>query len=737
MRIRHRLLLLVLAVLVPAFFATALGINYVYGEQQRSYRKSMQETTRALALVLDKEIARREAILRALATSPSLDKGDLRSFYVQARQIAPGVDTSIVLYDNDGRQVLNTRKPFGATDLPTSYSARALREKLGPDATVVSDVYLSPVGGQYSFSVQIPVKRGDRVTYYIAMGGFVRQLQTLFSEHGLPPEWLGSIVDRNGVLAARSKDADRFVGKQAGAQILAKILASPEGVNEGASLSGEPVVAFYNRAPLSEWTFVVSVPQAEIRRSAVHAATLMAGVSLVLLGLAVAGALAVGRLTAEPIEALRDAAERLGNGEVPPATSSGIVETDEVAAAMQRAGAEIHNAKAELERRVAEAVAASERSQRALLQGQKLEALGRLTGGIAHDFNNVLQTLTTGLELAYFSSGDARVKASLEASQRAVQRGVELAQQLMAFGRVQEARLETLRLQHHLALVTPLLRRALPSNVAFSIDIPDDLWPVNLDALQFELALLNLTMNSRDAMPNGGTLHISAVNETLPEGIADAPPGDYVKVTIIDSGSGMSAEVLAKAIDPFFTTKSVGKGSGLGLPQVYGFTKQSGGALVLRSAPGTGTSSLLYLPRAVNAVVARRESQATADAGSPGGAILFVEDDPLVRDVVQPALELAGFDVTIAANGEQAMTILEAGIPFDAVFSDIVMPGKVSGIDLAAAIRLRMPALAVILATGYSDRRVDVPDVRVIAKPYEVADVVDALKEELLKSTGS
>ncbi|MGV3656229.1 MAG: cache domain-containing protein, partial [Noviherbaspirillum sp.] len=224
---------------------------------------------------------------------------------------------------------------------------------------------------------------------------------------------------------------------------------------------------------------------------------------------------------------------------------------------------------------------ALEETRKALQHSQKMEALGRLTGGIAHDFNNVLQTLTTGIQLALFSAPDAKAKSTLEACQRAVERGMELTRQLLVFGRVQDANLKTVGLAERINGMSPLLRGALPSNIGFHLELAEGLWPARIDPLQFELALLNLTMNARDAMPEGGHFTIAARNLTRRERLGDLEPGNYLEVTVSDTGEGMDKEVMAKALDPFFTTKAVGKGSGMGLSQVYGFVRQMGGALTL------------------------------------------------------------------------------------------------------------------------------------------------------------
>jgi len=429
------------------------------------------------------------------------------------------------------------------------------------------------------------------------------------------------------------------------------------------------------------------------------------------------------------MEDLRHDAQQLGDGAPVQPRASGLLEVDAVNEALVGASERLRRASAELEHRVAEAVASFEHSQRALVQAQKLEALGRLTGGIAHDFNNVLQTLTTGLQAARLGS-DEKVRRLLATCERAVTRGSELARQLMVFGRVQDVRVETFDLDQRLRDVQPLLTGALPTDISFTQDIAPGLWPVTADPLQLELALLNLVMNARDAMPRGGRLRLQAANMGGHPQAQDLPAGDYVAITLQDEGEGMSEEVLARALDPFFTTKGVGRGSGLGLPQAYGFARQSGGALLLRSRVGEGTTATLLLPRA------QAEPQAAAPMAPSGGlqgagCVLLVEDDPLVRDTVRSGLEVSGFEVHAAGDADEALRLLAGAHRIDVVLTDVVMPGSMNGVDLARLLAREHPRLRVVIATGYSDRSIDVPGVRTLAKPYALHQAVAALNDAM------
>ncbi|MES2104961.1 MAG: ATP-binding protein [Pseudomonadota bacterium] len=731
MRIRSRLLILVLAVLIPAIIAAAAGIAYVYLEAQQANKQNMREVVRALALVVDKEIARREAILHTLGASQSLDDGNLGEFYRQAQRISGTTDSAIVLRDKSGAVLFNTRLPFDARLPPAVPAVQELRERYGPDATIVSNLYFSPISKINSFSIQVPVARGGKAIYYLDMGMSVHILQSVFDEQRLPSNWIGTIVDRTGVVVARSRQAENFVGQQGNGPIIAKIMQSSEGFNDGTALSGEAVSAFFSKAPSSDWTFVVSVPQKDMRQAGIDATMMLALLSLFLFGCAIWAALWVAAGTSKSTQVLRRAAESLGRGDDIAAHSFDIEEMDAVHAAMQKTSAELRSAKQELERRVDDAVADAKHAQRALLQGQKLESLGRLTGGIAHDFNNVLQTLTTGLQVAALTSKEEKVKTLIATCQRAVKQGTQLASQLMAFGRTQEARLETVDIAHQVHSAMPLLNGALPSNIEFKLDLAPGIWPVSLDPLQFELALLNLVMNSRDAMPQGGSIQLSVRNESLAQAADPLEAGDYVCLTLGDSGAGMSDEVSSKALDPFFTTKIMGKGSGMGLPQAYGFARQSGGTLTLSSKPDEGTRVAIYLPRTAGSMPAAKPARKESSPSMPAATLLLVEDDTLIRDTVRPALELAGLDVTVARDGDEALRILDSGSSFDLILSDIVMPGATNGIALARAITERFSGTHIVLATGYTEHTVGIPGVRILAKPYDLGDLVNVLKHEL------
>ena len=729
MRIRSRLLLLVSAALIPALLVSALGVAYIYREEQKFSHVSVIEASRALALALDRDVGRRLSILRTLAAAPTLHAGELQRFYSFAAAVARENGGAIILSDLQGKQIVNTRVAFGTPLPPMLPIERETRARVGNEATVVSELYLPPSGlGPYSFAVQHPVRRGGQVVAFLTLASFAAEMQELLAAQRLPPGWNATIVDRRGIVVARSVEHEKYIGKPVRGELRGEMAAHTEGFYEGTSLGGVQATAFFSRVPGTDWSLLIGVPQQALSGPSNRALALMAVLGSLVVAVSLAAAWLVARRIARPVESLREAAQALGAGRPVQVGATGTDELDAVGAAMGTASGEMRAATAELERRVAEAVASYEQSQRALMQAQKLEALGRLTGGIAHDFNNVLQTLSAGLETLKLRASEEQ-RAMLLRCQRAVARGTELARQLMAFGRVQELRAQTIDTGARLAEARHLFSGALPANIRLDYELEAQLWPVLVDPSQLELALLNLVINARDAMPGGGRLALRARNEAI-AARADLEPGEYVALEVSDSGEGMSEEVMARALDPFYTTKGVGKGSGMGLPQAYGFARQNGGTLTLDSRRGRGTTVRLYLPRSHEQIdEASPGAQSARTAGH--GRVLLVEDDDEVRDTVSVALRAAGFEIHTARSADQALARLQAGERYHAVFTDVVMPGAMGGVELAQEIRRRYPRIGVVLATGYSDRAVQLEGVRALPKPYDVQQAVDALNSSL------
>ncbi|MFC4929040.1 response regulator [Massilia sp. GCM10023247] len=593
----------------------------------------------------------------------------------------------------------------------------------------MSDLFTGQVAKRKDFAIQVPVIVNNSLRYHLSMALSVSSLQSLLLRQHLPPTWLASVVDRNGIIVARTRAPERYVGKPMRASSFAKVAHVKETMYQAPTIDGINSRVFASTVPGVDWKVLLSTPTSELRQGPLRAAALLGGLMALLLLVGLVAARRFANRAIASIETLGDSARALGEGVDVPYRPLGWAELDKVAQGLAEASTRIRHAQSDMEARVATAIAATERAQTALLKNQKLEALGRLTGGIAHEYNNLLQTLTTALQLAAFSTREEKVKSLIQTCQRTVTRATALTGQLGSFGRQQEARVTTVDICEQIHSAVQLMKGSLRNDVVVEVHCEKDVWPVALEPLQFDVALLNLALNGRDAMAAGGTLRLQARNVEHDGLDGTLARGDYVLVSMTDTGSGMTPEVMARALDPFYTTKPPGQGTGLGLPQAYAFAAQAGGTLVLDSIPGIGTRVDLYLARACDQ--AAPGAPATIEPAQPiraSGTVLFVEDDALVREAVVRALGDSGFEVLVAENGEAALRLLErAARRPDVVFSDVVMPGQVSGIDLAAILKQRYPGLPVVLATGYTEQQVAVPGVRIVAKPYRIEEVVTVL----------
>ncbi len=367
-----------------------------------------------------------------------------------------------------------------------------------------------------------------------------------------------------------------------------------------------------------------------------------------------------------------------------------------------------------------------ERANMALFQSQKLEAIGKLTGGVAHDFNNLLSVMVNGLGILQRRLVEPEDVRILDAMTRAASRGATLTQQLLAFARRQPLKQENLDLNEVIGSFEAVLRRAGKGSVEFTLDLAEQLPAVRIDAAQLEASLLNLIVNARDATPDGGTICLRTAVVHLGDGeVSTLPAGRYVVVEVADSGEGMSSDTLARAVEPFFTTKPVGKGTGLGLSQAYGLAQQSQGDLVLRSVVGEGTQVAFYLP-------ALGEGEPAATVASAVEKALVVDDQDDVREMAVALFGTLGYQVISARNGMEALEALKKDRQIDVLFSDVVMPGM-SGISLARQARLLAPSLKIILASGYAsdaagDEQSAVDEFPLIAKPYTMAQILKELR---------
>jgi PAS domain S-box-containing protein len=400
---------------------------------------------------------------------------------------------------------------------------------------------------------------------------------------------------------------------------------------------------------------------------------------------------------------------------------------------------------------------ALEKTREQLHQAQKMEMVGHLTGGVAHDFNNLLQTVIGSLALVSKSVTNDKMGLLIDTAQKAAARGAKLTQQLLAFSRQQALRPETADVNQVIESFRALLRQACGYTAHLQFDLDQTLWLTDIDQAQLQSGLLNLVINARDAMPNGGEIVIQTKNIVLDTAkaaeLSGITAGPCVMVTVSDTGEGMTPEVQVRAIEPFYTTKDVGKGSGLGLSQVYGFMRQSKGQMEIQSSVGCGTTVRLYLPKSSGMVAAKPptkpdEMQRLDDPSSPddqahdeepkAGSILVVEDDPLVLAITVEAVRNLGYNVYPAIDAQRARSFLDQGIHIDVLFTDVIMPDGMNGLELAREVLHRRPQTRVLMVSGYSKEilaaKEGISDIALMTKPYQLSDLAHALRDILKRS---
>jgi PAS domain S-box-containing protein len=378
---------------------------------------------------------------------------------------------------------------------------------------------------------------------------------------------------------------------------------------------------------------------------------------------------------------------------------------------------------------------ALDRAHQQLAQSQKMEALGQLTGGVAHDFNNLLMVVSGQAQALMRQLTDEKNVRSLEAILTAASRGEALTRQLLTFARRQPQNPRTVNLGQIVAAFHDVLASSARGKVDLRIDIPSAVWPVAIDIPEFELALVNLVVNARDAMPDGGSINVSAENATLRgtetiEGIK----GEFVALTVTDTGTGIPPELLTKIFEPFFTTKTAGKGTGLGLSQAYGFAHQSGGAISVRSRVGKGTQATLYLPRSHASIAVLVPAEPAGQTAGSGETILVVEDNPDVKSVAVTLLEQLNYRTVAVENAKSALNVLASGSPVDLVFTDVMLPGDVDGVMLAQTIGKRYPRMPVLLTSGYAKALTGRHGLPILRKPYQLAALAEAIRKSLSPS---
>lgn len=715
---RVQMALLAAALMSIVAVAAALLILHGFRAQSRSTEAQLMESSRALSLAVDGKIRESAGVLKTLARSPRLAAGDLQGFDRVARREVAGPDQWVVLVDEQGRPLVDTAQPPGAPLAPMpSPLFQGYPRGLGEQDVHVSDLVPGAQGGRPAVAVEKPVRLPGRPAWRLAVALVPSKLQKAVAEQSLPPRSHASLHDRDGRVIARSRDDAQEAGRLGDPQVFEQILHDTRGLSEGHPSDGSPILFAYTRSPLTGWTLMVTMPKpgpgaALIRSLPLTAAGVLA---LMLLGLALVWWFG-GRIGGA-IGALVQAATALGRGAPGAPVATGLSEIDAVGSALTEASIRLREREDELRRlsetletRVVERTRELEAATERLAQARKLEAIGRLTAGVAHDFNNLLSVVIGNLDLLAKRLNDEKLGRFAAHARTAAERGAELTRRLLAFGRRQRIQPAQLELNALVESAGALLTGAMgPGVVVRARPGPEPVW-VCADRDQLELALMNLALNARDAMPEGGEVIVTTGRATVdaPAGGPEAPPaGDFGVLSVCDTGVGMTPEVEAQMWEPFFSTKTQGAGSGLGLAQVLGVVQQQGGGVTVQTEPGRGACVQLYLPSASAAAAAVAETAAAAPVAAKeellrGRKVMLVDDDADVRRVTADLLRDLDCETEELPNGAEALTRLDAGARPDVLITDYAMPGM-TGAEVARRCQDRWPDLPVVLVSGYLD----------------------------------
>jgi signal transduction histidine kinase len=754
---RGYLVLLTLAILLPVLlFCAVLYLRYYSAEQER-IETDLLNDARQLALTVDRDLAGLLNTLQTLSASTRLAEKDYPGFQQQADRVRAMIALNILLRDINGQQIVNTRLPWG-TPLPF--------EPLADDGQVletrrpaISGVLVGAVAQRPLFTITVPLLDGERVTHFLNLSVPLERMYNLLREN-LESGRRAGIVDKAGIILARSERFEELAGTRAAPAFFANT-RDRAGVWRGVNNAGESVRTAYARADLADWVVYVSLPESLIQQSVRESVFALTALGIALTVMALLTAYLLGGRLARSMHTLAAEAAQLGRGAEVTRRVLAVAEINEIGRAMAAASSDLVQRERErdkaiddlqrlsgsLEKMVSDRthelvdeMAKREQAEDTLRQAHKMEAVGHLTGGIAHDFNNMLAIVLGNLDLARrrLARGVTAIEQHLTGAQEGARRAAALTQRLLAFARQQPLAPEPVDANKLVAGMSDMLHRTLGEAIRTETVLAAGLWRIHADPNQLENTVINLAVNARDAMPEGGRLTIETANCYLDERyVAEhggLVPGQYVLLAVTDTGGGMSSEVAAKAFDPFFTTKRSGVGTGLGLSQVYGFVKQSGGHVKIYSEPRKGTTIKVYLPRHFGTEEARPAVERTTLPTSDGSvAILVVEDEEGVRRYTIEALRDLGYRVLEADGGKAALELIDAEPDIAVLFTDVVMP-DMNGKRLADAALKRRPGLKVLFTTGYTRNAIvhngmlD-PGVNLLPKPFSLQDLARKVAE--------
>jgi signal transduction histidine kinase/CheY-like chemotaxis protein len=670
---RRPLVTLGLAAMLPTVVFAAVSVFYLLRAERERVTSSTVEQSRVVMTLVDTQLQRHLAALEVISSSVYFENKQWAEFYGRMQRVraANPLWESIVIIDVPTRQVVfDLRRPFGEQPPIDGVHERDLQRVIGASRAIAGEIesHERPVVWLY-----VPVREAGQVTYVIAVSLKSRVFQEILTAYATPDTTAG-IVDANGDFVARSVDYTGRVGTPATQYVRDAVRNANGGLYSGTTYEGLKNYTAYYVSPFSGWSTHLAVASGSIDTPT--------RLSFVAAGIAALGGLVLGGFLV--VLVLRDIAE-------------------------------------------------GRRAEEMLRQSQKMEAIGQLTGGIAHDFNNLLTAVIGNLDMIRTrAAGNDRLQRMADNALEAARKGAKLSSQLLAFSRSQRMNVGPVDLAQLLNGMSGLLTQSVGPSVRVDVRVDEDARFVVSDGNQLELALLNLAVNARDAMPEGGTLTITARHAEDPE--RRLP---HVELAVTDTGSGMTEEVRARAIEPFYTTKPTGQGTGLGLSQVYAVTRESGGSLTIDSEAGRGTTVRMMLPAGAPPIV-RTDVEAPRATTVPGAQsreqtrVLVVDDDRLVRRFMTDSLRSLQYHVTEAESGAQALATMERE-RFDLLVVDFAMPGM-NGAAAARAAQERQPGIKVLMVSGYADSaavEAALGTARQLRKPFDLAELGAAVADTL------
>ncbi len=682
--------LLVASVVIPTLLLAVATLQ----SRERAVRDAGQASERIAATLLAQVqsiFQTYELVLDRVSDTVMQARGDelrlSRMTYDRLRSIVGSYEQigSIWVFDAQGRSLINSlRFPTPSLELGETDFLTAIKD--GVRGTIISPAVEGRISGKRLINISRPVFESDgRLRAVIVISAYPDYFQTRFARVAPDLDYSASLVHEDGSFLARNSPVVPFSGeaRASAAFMLAKETA-PSGHFQGVSTAdGVQRDVYYHKLGAYPVYMMFGLGTGAVIANW-HEQALFFGL------FALAAMLGLGSMTYVALARSRGAHSSM---------QSLIAET---------------NRRKQMEAK--------------LVTAQRMEALGQLTGGIAHDFNNLLTIVMGNLDLLRRAPDDRRARL-IDNGLHAVEQGRRLTQQLLAFGRRQPLRPEPVDVNELVVGMGDMLVQSLRGDIEVDFDLADHLWLVEADPVQLQTTLINLAANARDAMPRGGQFKIRTMNSAFGE-------GQGVVIIVSDSGTGMEPSVLERAFEPFFTTKDIGRGSGLGLSQVVGFIDQSGGTVEIASEVGRGTSVTLVLPRAHVEPVRAIAPPAALPREQRACSLLLVEDNAQLRELAHAILVEAGHQVIEAANADQALQLLRKTPGIDVVVSDLVMPGKLDGLDLARILRDERPDVRVLLSTGYSEEaaKVHAEGFTLIAKPYQPEMLTGAIQDELARS---